>query len=91
MHMAARQTLKVNASLRRRSGCLSLDSPWVRCRRNSDDEEERPSDYGGTTALEETLDTSHDRSLHMSRMMLKRINSGCLSLLCTVPARGNFI
>lgn len=66
MHMTARQALKVNTSLGRSSRRLSLDSPWVRRRRDSDDEEERPSDHSGTTALEETLDTSHDGDLHMS-------------------------
>lgn len=66
MHMAARQTLKVNTSLGGSGRRLSPDSPWVRRRRNSDDEEERPSDHSGTTALEETLDTSHDGDLHMS-------------------------
>lgn len=64
--MTARQALKVNAGLGRSGRRLSLDSPWVRRRRNSDDEEERPSDHSGTTALEETLDTSHDRDFHMS-------------------------
>lgn len=64
--MTARQALKVDASLGRSGRCLSLDSPWVRSRRDSNDEEERPSGHSGTTTLEETLDTSHDGDLHTS-------------------------